>query len=91
MVGLARALPVRALVVVGPARRDYGEPRWKGIADPRLRDVCETFARQALHAWRLTCAHPLTGAPLAITAPLPADVQGLVEAAGVPALATTGC
>ena len=61
----------------------YGEPRWKGIADPRLRDVCATFARQALHAWRLTCAHPLTGAPLAITAPPPADVQALVDAAGV--------
>ena len=61
----------------------YGEPRWKGIADPRLRDVCATFPRQALHAWRLTCAHPVTGAPLAITAPLPADVQALVDAAGV--------
>jgi len=61
----------------------YGEPRWKGIVDPRLRDVCATFARQALHAWRLTCAHPLTGAPLAITAPLPSDVQALVDAAGV--------
>jgi 23S rRNA pseudouridine1911/1915/1917 synthase len=61
----------------------YGEPRWKGIADPRISDVCATFPRQALHAWRLTCAHPLTGAPLAITAPLPADVQALVDAAGV--------
>lgn len=61
----------------------YGEPRWKGIADPGLRGVCEAFARQALHAWRLTCAHPLTGAPLEITAPLPADLQALVGAAGV--------
>jgi 23S rRNA pseudouridine1911/1915/1917 synthase len=61
----------------------YGEPRWKGIAESRLRDVCATFPRQALHAWRLTCAHPLTGAPLAIAAPLPADVQALVDAAGV--------
>ncbi len=63
----------------------YGEPRWKGIAEPRLRDVCATFARQALHAWRLTCAHPVTGAPLAIEAPLPADLRALVEAAGVAA------
>jgi 23S rRNA pseudouridine1911/1915/1917 synthase len=68
----------------------YGEPRWKGIADPRLRDVCATLARQALHAWRLTCAHPLTGAPLSITAPLPADVQALVDAAGVGAGALAG-
>ena len=61
----------------------YGEPRWKGIEEPRLRDVCATFPRQALHAWRLTCAHPVTGAPLTITAPLPGDVQALVDAAGV--------
>jgi hypothetical protein len=45
--------------------------------------VCATFPRQALHAWRLACAHPVTGAPLTITAPLPADVQALVDAAGV--------
>ena len=68
----------------------YGEPRWKGIADPRLRDVCATLARQALHAWQLTCAHPVTGAPLAITAPLPADVQALVDAAGVGAGVAAG-
>jgi 23S rRNA pseudouridine1911/1915/1917 synthase len=61
----------------------YGEPRWKGIADPGLREVCAAFTRQALHAWRLTCAHPVTGAPLAITAPLPADLQALADAAGV--------
>jgi 23S rRNA pseudouridine1911/1915/1917 synthase len=63
----------------------YGEPRWKGIAEPHLRDVCATFARQALHAWRLSCAHPVTGAPLAIEAPLPADLRALVDAAGVAA------
>ena len=61
----------------------YGEPRWKGISDPGLREVCAAFSRQALHAWHLTCAHPVTGAPLAITAPLPADLQALVDAAGV--------
>jgi 23S rRNA pseudouridine1911/1915/1917 synthase len=61
----------------------YGEPRWKGIAEPGLRDVCAAFTRQALHAWHLSCAHPLTGAPLAITAPLPADLQALVDSAGV--------
>ena len=61
----------------------YGEPRWKGIADAALRDVCAAFPRQALHAWRLRCAHPVTGAPLAIVAPLPADLQALVDAAGV--------
>jgi 23S rRNA pseudouridine1911/1915/1917 synthase len=68
----------------------YGEPRWKGIAEPRVRDVCAAFARQALHAWRLTCAHPVTGAPLAIEAPLPADLRTLADAAGVAAALTAG-
>jgi len=61
----------------------YGEPRWKGIVDARLREVCSAMTRQALHAWRLSCAHPLTGEPLEIVAPLPADVQALVDTAGV--------
>ncbi len=61
----------------------YGEPRWKGIADVRLRDACAAFPRQALHAWRLRCDHPGTGAPLAIVAPPPADLQALIETAGL--------
>jgi 23S rRNA pseudouridine1911/1915/1917 synthase len=32
------------------------------------------LARQALHAHRLTFAHPLSGAPVSFTAPLPADM-----------------
>ena len=55
----------------------------RGSPIPALRDVCAAFTRQALHAWRLTCAHPVTGAPLAIVAPLPADLQALIAAAGV--------
>ena len=31
--------------------------------------------RHALHAWRLTLTHPVTGAPLALEAPPPADVE----------------
>jgi 23S rRNA pseudouridine1911/1915/1917 synthase len=68
------------LPIVGDAV--YGEPRWKGIAAGRLRDACEAFPRQALHAWSLRCAHPVTGAPLAIAAPLPPDLRDLVDAAG---------
>ena len=41
-----------------------------GVADPRL-------TRQALHAWRVTFEHPITGTPMRITAPLPADLEAL--------------
>jgi len=32
--------------------------------------------RLALHAWRLTLPHPVSGEPLVITAPLPEDLRG---------------
>jgi 23S rRNA pseudouridine1911/1915/1917 synthase len=37
------------------------------------------IGRQALHAWRLSLAHPVTGAPLVIAAPIPADLAALLE------------
>jgi 23S rRNA pseudouridine1911/1915/1917 synthase len=61
----------------------YGEPRWKGIVDPALAAVCRDLPRQALHARRLAFAHPMTGEPLEIVAPLPPDLQRLLEAAGL--------
>lgn len=38
------------------------------------------FPRQALHAWRLGFAHPVTGRAVQLEAPLPDDMAGLVEA-----------
>jgi 23S rRNA pseudouridine1911/1915/1917 synthase len=61
----------------------YGSPRWKGIKDETLREVCRTFPRQALHAWRLTFKHPTTGERTTFTAPVPADVEALFETAGL--------
>ena len=61
----------------------YGEPRWKGIADPGVAAACRDFPRQALHARRLAFVHPKTGARLEIAAPLPADMAGLLAAAGL--------
>ena len=63
----------------------YGEPRWKGIADPALAALCRDFPRQALHARRLAFPHPATGARLVVEAPVPADLSRLLAAAGLPA------
>lgn len=62
----------------------YGSPRWRGIAAVALRDICKEFPRQALHAWRLTLAHPVTGTRMTFTAPPPQDMRGLMEAARLP-------
>ena len=61
----------------------YGEPRWKGIADPALAAACAGFPRQALHARRLAFPHPVTGATVDLTAPLPADFAALLGAAAM--------
>ena len=36
--------------------------------------------RHALHAWRLSFDHPLTGAPLALEAPIPRDMSDFIAA-----------
>jgi 23S rRNA pseudouridine1911/1915/1917 synthase len=61
----------------------YGEPRWKGIAEPELAALCRGFPRQALHAARLAFLHPATGARLELVAPLPEDLETLLAAAGL--------
>ena len=35
--------------------------------------------RQALHAWRLAFLHPATGEPMEVEAPLPGDIEGVLE------------
>jgi 23S rRNA pseudouridine1911/1915/1917 synthase len=67
--------------LVGDAK--YGQLLWRDVADPALRDELRAFTRQALHAWRLTIRHPLTGVRLGIEAPLPADLHRLLSAAGL--------
>jgi 23S rRNA pseudouridine1911/1915/1917 synthase len=37
--------------------------------------------RQFLHAARLAFAHPVTGAPVEVASPLPADLQAALERA----------
>ena len=43
-----------------------------GVKDSRI-------ARQALHAWRLSFAHPTTKARITVTAPIPADINKSFE------------
>jgi len=47
-------------------------------ASTALRTAVGAFRRQALHAAALSFDHPVTGAPLAFTAPRPADFESLL-------------
>jgi len=48
--------------------------------DPELAELARTLGRQALHAAVLAFAHPRTGAALELEAPLPADLQRVLNA-----------
>jgi 23S rRNA pseudouridine1911/1915/1917 synthase len=57
-----------------------GRKRLPAGASAGLKIALEAFRRQALHAARLTFAHPKTGKPVSYEAPLPADLAGLLDA-----------
>jgi hypothetical protein len=44
-----------------------------------LIEALDAFKRQALHATRLALEHPLTGKTLEFEAPVPADMQALLD------------
>jgi 23S rRNA pseudouridine1911/1915/1917 synthase len=57
-----------------------GRDRVPARASPDFIDHLRAFPRQALHAWRLGLPHPNTGEDMHWEAPLPQDIQQLLEA-----------
>lgn len=57
-----------------------GRMRTPPGAEPELVEALHAFRRQALHAARLTLAHPVTGEEMRFEAPMPADMRALVAA-----------
>lgn len=58
---------------------------WPIVADPLYGGGSRGGARRlmtrlALHAWRIRFDHPASGAPMTVTAPLPADFQAALDA-----------
>ena len=54
-----------------------GAGRSRTVADPGVRARIRALDRQALHARRLSFAHPVTGEALQFTAPLPEELASL--------------
>jgi len=62
----------------------YGRPRYDRVKDTALKKAIQEFPRQALHAERIAFRHPATNEPIELSAPIPADLRGLIDAiAGV--------
>lgn len=70
-------------VIVGDKLYGHDERCFARAADGELtdedREILE-LPRHALHATRLSLAHPMTGAPLAVTADLPPDLRSFWDA-----------
>ena len=56
-----------------------GRQRIPAGATPELVKFIQGFKRQALHAWKLSFAHPGHGEPVTYEAPLPEDMKQLVR------------
>jgi 23S rRNA pseudouridine1911/1915/1917 synthase len=82
-------LQSRRLPIVGDPM--YGAPGWQKLRDPDLAALARSFPRQALHAWRVTLAHPMTGTLLDLRAPVPRDMVALLAAAGLDAASDFTC
>jgi len=63
--------------VAGDAR--YGDFNFNRTARTRW-----GLRRMFLHAWKLSLPHPLTGAPLALEAPLPEELREALKALNLP-------
>ena len=56
-----------------------GRHRVPAGAQQELLDYLQAFKRQALHAWRLSFVHPVSGEDVTFEAPLPDDMQQLIS------------
>ena len=65
----------RSRITVGEIRMITRQKR----LSPDLSEDAVLLGRQALHAHRLAFAHPLSGKPLEVEAPLPADMQNVLQ------------
>jgi 23S rRNA pseudouridine1911/1915/1917 synthase len=54
-----------------------GAGRIRTVGDPAARARMKALDRQALHAWRLAFAHPVTGETMRFASPLPKDMADL--------------
>ncbi|MCC9622660.1 RluA family pseudouridine synthase [Thalassospira sp. MA62] len=57
----------------------YGRNKSIKKFNPKTQEILNAFNKQALHARTLGFKHPRTGAYIATTAPLPDDLQGLID------------
>ncbi len=56
-----------------------GQKRWANISPKALSELLRKVRRQMLHAWKLSFKHPRTQERVSVEAPLPEDMENLLE------------
>src|SRR5262245_22428290 len=69
-------LAARGWPIVGDAK--YGRPLWMDVENSDVSTALHAFPRQALHAWRVSLEHPITGRPVAFEVSPPEDFDRLL-------------
>ena len=72
-------LDLSNLAIAPPSQTVKG---WPLIGDRVYGNAIDEFPRQALHAWRVRLAHPVSGQQIRVVAPLPPELQGLLTGLG---------
>jgi 23S rRNA pseudouridine1911/1915/1917 synthase len=57
----------------------YGQSDLPCTREGSLGEALDGCSRQALHAWRIGLSHPVSGARIEVTAPVPDDMRGLIS------------
>jgi 23S rRNA pseudouridine1911/1915/1917 synthase len=57
----------------------YSGRQWRNLPNPPAQAACRNFPRQALHAWRLEFEHPTTHETVSFEAPIPDDMEALID------------
>ncbi len=57
----------------------YAGRQWRNLPDARIQSACRSFPRQALHARRIAFEHPVTKEAVEFEAPLPPDIEELLQ------------
>lgn len=57
----------------------YAGRQWRNIKNPEVQAACRKFPRQALHAWKLEFVHPVSREKVSFEAPVPEDLERLIE------------
>jgi len=94
-VGDCRVALVRCQLVTGrmhQIRVHLAARGWPIVGDAKYGDSSRStrvvFDRQALHAWRLAFDHPFTNTRVVVHAPVPEDMQALLDMCGLAAAGT---